>query len=260
MKKLLLAVAGLTLAVSAHATNLTWGAPHRVFTTSTVVKVPPVMGEILMGVNPVDTSGVPFLMSSSGYLMTAEGDRDRNYSTVLNLLSSVNINAGNAASNSVDPPTTDVFSKGTLLVTWAYAPASPADSDSVNIAVYVSQKTSAQSGIKYNLAYTPTAGSAADSLWAYHTAGFQQFKPIPTYYITRNSLQFLSFAGSLSANPIRFPIGIYRLGASSTGIAIPLGDLSGLVVPGKVLEITVANLHPRKNLGDVQVDLWPRVW
>jgi hypothetical protein len=178
--------------------------------------------------------------------------------TPTTLLSSVNLNAGNAVSNSLDPIPLGAFNKGELLVTWAFAAA--ADSDSVNIAIFVSKKTSAASGIRYNAAYTPVAGSKSDSTWAYYTVGEQVMRPIPTYYITRNNLNFLAITGpSNSANPVRFPIGIYRLGASSTGISIPLSDITGAFTPGSYLEITAANLHPRKNLTGFQIDYWPGV-
>ncbi len=210
---------------------------------------------IVGGVNTVDTSGVPFQMNSSGYLVTSEGSKDRTYSSLLTLLSAVGLNSGNAVSNSIDPPPTNVFSQGTLLVTWGQAAA--ADSDSVNIAIYVTQKSSPQSGIKYNQAITLGASGLDSS----YVLALPNGKPIPTFYITRNTLVNLAVAGTGATSTIyRFPLSVYRLGASATGIAIPLADLGDSYVPGNYLEITVANLHPRKNLTDVQVDLWPRVW
>lgn len=213
-------------------------------------------GTKIAGVDP-DSLGRVMKMDEYGRPVIIDGDRDRDLSPIQTIIAAVNLNAGNAVQNNLAAKSLLQYGRGKLLVTWTHAAA--ADSDSVNILVTVTHKTSTSSGILYNQGIALGSVNAIDSLWAYSTAGHQFVKPVPTYYVTRNSLAFLSISGSLSANPVRFPLEIYRLGASTNGIAIDMGDNFGVASVPDYLMVTVANVHPRKNLTGVQVDFKPRV-
>lgn len=257
MKRLLLLLL-MALATPAIAgTELNWAQPNRTFATgdtTTRPRVAKINVAVVGGINAVDTSGTPMQFDELGRLLVTDPDRDRDRSVMQSLLLSTNLNAGKAVRGAVKSLTE--FGKGTLLVTWGTAVA--ADSDSVNISVTLAALSSQSSGNRYNLATTP-ASSGVDSSWAFRSTGFQTFSPMPTYYITRNGYTWLAPSGSLAANPIRFPLSVYRLGASTNGIAIPLADLTGAPFPMQYVEVTVANLNPRVNLTSVQVDYWPRI-
>ena len=212
-------------------------------------------------------------VNESGDLRFEDMDRDRDYPVITTILTATTLNAGNSASNNTDAKDLSKFSRGVLLVTWAQAAA--ADSDSVNIAITFTQKSTPVSGIRYNLALAPPSGDSltmrvnlSDTAAVVNSTvkvqvvstGIMHYpKPLPTYYITRNNVLQLAWNSTSALQTFRIPAPIYRLGASTNGIAINIADLATNIIPGFYVEVTVSNLHPRKNLTGVQVDIVPRV-
>ena len=181
------------------------------------------------------------------------------------------------------------FGRGTLLVTWQLAAA--ADSDSVNIGLYIYGRMSSNGAANYSMnAYVPgsaVGGGSTDTTYIRGVTAGGVLRPMPTFYITRNNLDVraplgvagggtgsLSFgAGALTAVSVGdgktiftgggIPPQIFRTQIIYSGLtgscAIPLGDNGGNAFPFPYVGVNVANLNPRKALAAVSVDFWPRV-
>jgi len=279
MKKLLLAVAGLALATNAYATNLTWGIPHRVFTTSTTVRVPPIMGDITMTVNPEDSSGVPLKSSSYG-LLTDDGNRDRDFPLLTQLFSGQQLVGGATFSMTTAVPSLQ-YTRAAIMLTWA---STAADTDSVRIAVRVYGTTSSTSG-NWHL-WTPlavyTAGDTcetsgqvdADSLatgrclrpisfWVGRTPSTRLGMPAQNYTYIHGAATWyidgtLTTATSKMVKIRKVPISCLRW-ASANGVMLNLTDNTGAPCPFPYIRIEVTNLTRASTLTNIEANLWPRV-
>lgn len=178
-------------------------------------------------------------------------DPDRAYSVITNLgLVATPIAAGQAREAVVATSMWN-YGRGTLLCSWGVAAA---DTDSVNVAVFISGRTSMVSANVHS--FYPAVNDTVTANVNPAAAG-TAVELKPTYYITRNALRILN-AGP-STRQVNMQPGVFRLGASSSAIAIPIADIAGAFASFPFISIKVVNLHPRTNLSSFNADMWPRV-
>ncbi len=275
VRRLLVAAVALVLlsgsAFAQGGTSLGWGQTARPTQSGTNpqggLKI-----AIVGGVNPADSSAVPFQFDAGGPLKMMDTDRDRDFPTFINLFNAVVLNPSTAYQPN-QPRYIGQFTRASLLLTWGAAAA--ADSDSTFLLVRIYGKTSLNSGNYY--LWTPMGSSIvagdtcqcnalpADSAGA----ATKCITPAPSFVVVRGVTNYslltkvlASATGGGTATTRstlrKIPSYAWRY-AGAGGVMLDLSDNAGNPCPFPFIWVEAWNLNFTRGLTGLTCDVWPRV-
>ena len=209
------------------------------------------------GITTADSIGRLLKMDSQGRPQVIDADRDRDFSSVIGVMTANALAAGTTRGG-VSAQAVSSFSRLGLMLRWTFAAA--ADSDSVNIVVkiYAKKSTSIDDGMNH-LWTLRGSGIAADSSMMSSVAADSSvlFRAPATYYVTRNRNPKLTVTGAAFGRSVVVPLRMWRQ-AGNGGIYIPLED-NGVPFNAQYFGIEVSNVNTTTALFTFTAELWPKV-